>query len=197
MKPRRIKVIHFKRKESIMPTTERKKQIEEKVNGIISEYGLTKPGFNLIGFLTQQQGFKVGIQDLDNDTTGMLLVNEKESITDTGCNRLIVINSSLERDPEYLQKRRFITAHEYGHYVLHKSSNEIYAHRDTASKNALLEKEADYFARCLLMPEKLVQEIYAIWDLDNASDEERIAVIARVFNVSQKKAKLRLSEVSV
>ena len=197
MKAKRIKVIQCKRKESIMPTTERRKQIEETVNGIISEYGLSKPGFNLIGFLSTQQGFKVGIQDLDDDTTGMLLVNEKQSITDTNCNRLIVINSSLEQDPEYLQKRRFITAHEYGHYVLHKKSNEIYAHRDTTSRNAPLEKEADYFARCLLMPEKLVKEIYSIWDLGNASEDERIAIIAQVFKVSQKKAKLRLSEVSV
>ena len=93
-----------------MPSKERKQQIEKVVDGIINTYGLSKPGFNLIRFLTRQQGFKVGTQELDNDTTGLLLVNEQEPITDTGCHRLIVINSSLEQDPEYLQKRRFITA---------------------------------------------------------------------------------------
>lgn len=178
-----------------MPSIERRQYIEKVADGIISEYGLNKPGFNLIGFLTRQQGFKVGMQDLDNDTTGLLLVNEKEPITNTGTNRLIVLNSSLEQDPEYFQKRRFITAHEYGHYILHKETNEIYAHRDTTARNAPQEKEADYFARCLLMPKKLMNDVYNLWDLKNASADEKVTTIADSFNVSRKKAKLRLTEV--
>ena len=180
-----------------MPTTERREQIEKVASEIIAKNGLQKPGFNLIGFLTKQEGFRVGMQELDDDTTGLLLVNEYEPITDTGSHRLIVINSGLESDPEYLQKRRFITAHEYGHYVLHKKSEEIYAHRDTTKRDSPLEKEADYFARCLLMPKELVQEVFNLWDLANASEEEKISTIARSFNVSRKKAKLRLAEVTL
>lgn len=178
-----------------MPSEERRKTIENVVDEIIAKQDLGKPGFNLIGFLTDKEHFRVGIQDLDNDTTGMLLVNEKEPITDTGSHRLIVINSSLEKDPEYLQKRRFITAHEYGHYILHKENNEIYAHRDTTKRDAPYEKEADYFARCLLMPRNLMQHVFDLWDLKNAGEEEKITTIARSFNVSRKKAKLRIAEV--
>jgi len=59
-----------------------------------------------------------------------------------------------------LPERRFTAAHEIGHYLLHE--DEI-MHRDrplggfhSQSKRPQIEREADYFAACFLMPEKLL-----------------------------------------
>lgn len=184
----------FKRKERAMLTSERKKEIEDVADRIISNYGLNKPGFDLTAFLVSKENFMVGMQDLDEDTTGLLLVNEHEFIGDTQTHNLIVINSVIRGCPDFLKRRRYIAAHEYGHYVLHKKSDEIYAHRDYTKKDALLEKEADYFARCLLMPRELIEKTLSLLEMQSADIEEKISLIARTFNVTEKKARIRLTE---
>lgn len=56
--------------------------------------------------------------------------------------------------------KRFTAAHEIGHYLLHE---ELISHRDkplsgSELKKDKIEREADYFASCFLMPRKLVIE---------------------------------------
>lgn len=59
-----------------------------------------------------------------------------------------------------LQERRFTAAHEIGHFLLHEQ--EV-MHRDrplggyhSLSSKPLIEREADYFAACFLMPSRLL-----------------------------------------
>ena len=60
--------------------------------------------------------------------------------------------------------RNFTMAHELGHAIMHRQSG---LHRDqpidggAAIKRDPIEKEADYFAACFLMPEKLVRSVFA------------------------------------
>lgn len=60
--------------------------------------------------------------------------------------------------------RNFTAAHELGHAVMHQQSG---LHRDkpidgsAGGQRDPIEKEADYFAACFLMPEKLVRAIFA------------------------------------
>jgi Zn-dependent peptidase ImmA (M78 family) len=60
--------------------------------------------------------------------------------------------------------RNFTAAHELGHAVMHQQSG---LHRDkpidgsTGGQRDSIEKEADYFAACFLMPEKLVRAVFA------------------------------------
>ncbi len=60
--------------------------------------------------------------------------------------------------------RRFTTAHELGHALLHKQAG---LHRDrpvdgpAAKQRSSTEMEADKFASCFLMPEKLVKKRFA------------------------------------
>lgn len=60
--------------------------------------------------------------------------------------------------------RNFTMAHELGHAIMHHQSG---LHRDqpidggAAIKRDPIEKEADYFAACFLMPEKLVRSVFA------------------------------------
>lgn len=177
-----------------MLTKERKNEIEGLVNDLISQYGLSRPGFDLVAFLIREEHFKVGLQKLDKGTTGLLLVNEQNSISDTDANRLIVINSRLGEEADFNKRRRFIAAHEYAHFKLHNDGHDIFAHRDYSEKEALVEKEADYFARCLLMPKHLVENVINLWGIKDASIEEKVSVISDIFKVTEKKARQRLVE---
>lgn len=70
---------------------------------------------------------------------------------------IITINSDIE----YAGKKRFVTAHELGHYEMHR--NVITVHNDTDAtleffKNGNQETEANEFASELLMPEHLFKK---------------------------------------
>lgn len=60
--------------------------------------------------------------------------------------------------------RNFTAAHELGHAIMHQQSG---LHRDkpidgsTGGIRDAIEKEADYFAACFLIPEKLVRSVFA------------------------------------
>lgn len=177
-----------------MPSPERRREIEGIVDKIIASHDLKRPGFDLVTFLTKSQSFTVGLQDLDSDTTGLLLVNDSEYIEGLQTHRLIVLNNFLKTKPNYLRRRRFITAHEFGHFILHKEGKTIFAHRDYSSRETPEEKEADFFARCLLMPRSLVREVLSVGEVDSIDIEEKVALIARTFNVTEKKARQRLTE---
>lgn len=180
-------------------TEERKRDIEAEADRIIETHNLQTPGFNLAKFLTGFEGFMLGMQDLDDDTTGMLLVNDSEYIKGTETNRLIVVNRRIREDaPDsetFIRKRRFIVAHEYGHFILHKKADEkLFAHRDHSKRNSPQEEEADFFARCLLMPRALVEKFVSIEEVKETNLNEQVDLIARIFKVTPKKAKQRLCE---
>ena len=174
---------------------DRNREIEAIVDEIIKTNSLNRPGFDLTSFLRQKEQFEIGLQNLeDDDTTGLLLVNEQETIANTHTHRLIIINSRLVFQKNYFQRRRFIIAHEYGHFKLHMNGEEIYAHRDYSMRKAPIEKEADFFARCLLMPRELVHNTLSPNVVGSSNLKEKIALIARTFNVTEKKARQRLLE---
>ena len=60
--------------------------------------------------------------------------------------------------------QRFTAAHEIGHYVLHPWIGDKIVHRDRAvdggpaAGRPAFEREADYFAACLLVPLKVLEE---------------------------------------
>jgi Zn-dependent peptidase ImmA (M78 family) len=62
--------------------------------------------------------------------------------------------------------QRFTAAHEIGHYLLHPSIGARIVHRDrqifemNTQRRSQTEKEADYFAACLLVPLKLLIQAF-------------------------------------
>lgn len=181
-------------------TCERKKEINEKVDSLMLEKQMTEPGFDLIAKLTDpktfsdRRPFQIVTQTLDEDTTGILLVDDNNNIPNTNTHKLIAINTLLQSSQDYRKRRRFIIAHEYGHYILHKQNDTQYAHRDTRNKNDIIEQEADYFARCLLMPEKFINQVLKLNFAQNLDLEGKADLISRLFNVTKKKAYQRLDE---
>jgi IrrE N-terminal-like domain len=71
--------------------------------------------------------------------------------------KIIAVSSQFSEE-----ERRFTAAHEIGHAVLHSWIGERVVHRDRpifeigGEGRAQVEREADYFAACLLAPKKLV-----------------------------------------
>ena len=182
-----------------MPNPERKQEIETLVNKFIDENKLNAPGFDLIKFLTQKYDFKIGAQNLDENTTGILLVDDDEFIPNTDTHRLISVNRDLGVDDEYIYnlKKRFIVAHEFAHFMLHKKEHTQFAHRDTDKKNSPEEREADYYARCLLMPCRLVSNILDVDGIREQSLCDKASIISRLFAVTITKAKTRIEELGL
>jgi Zn-dependent peptidase ImmA (M78 family) len=140
--------------------------------------------------LLKKNDFVIQQMDLPSKTTGLIIVNDEEEIGDTHINRLIVV-SKLKN---YLQSR-FIVAHEYAHFVLHKKTDQpLFAHRDLdGHETTILEKEAECLARCLLMPQELV--LSKLYSVNNKYNEnEKISFIANEFRVTDAKAKVRLAD---
>lgn len=178
-----------------MPEERRKAEINAVVEDVLSKNKiLTNPAFDIVKFLKENEGFAIASKPMADDTTGMLFVDDENFVSDTETHKLIVINSMLTEQPDFVQRRRFIIAHEYAHYKLHKNNTSQYAHRDTSKKDTLEEKEADYFARCLLMPKHIIDVILDIDFVKKSSYDSKIALIARIFNVTKKKVKQRLEE---
>lgn len=191
------KIIHG-RKEN-MPSPERRKEIEQNVNNIISSYGLGMPGFDLTKFLIKQYDFRIGVQNFDKNTTGVLLVDDDNLIPGTNTHKFISVNKDLGVDDSYVYnlKKRFIIAHEFAHYELHKENHVQFAHRDTDKKDTPQEREADYFARCLLMPENLVSGVLNVDGIKEQSLCDKANIISRLFAVTTNKAKIRIDELGL
>lgn len=176
-----------------MLTEQKKEEINNVIHALQRQYPeLTVPAFDITSFLITNESFSIATMYIDDDTTGMLIVDDDNHIQNTTTHRLIIINGMLQEKPDYIQRRRFITAHEYGHFSLHKKESKQYAHRDTQSKEKPEEIEAEYFARCLLMPEKTIKELLNLKTIQELGLREKINTVARMFNVTTSKAQQRL-----
>lgn len=173
---------------------EQKAKIESIVDDKIKEFGLDTPRFDLIKFLKEKENFEIVLQRMPDDTTGLIIINDNEIIQGMNTHKLIAVNDNLQKDPNYIQRRRFIVAHEYAHSILHKNQSVLFAHRDTDKKDTYTEQEADFFARCLLMPRSLIESVKKSETYNKLSDSEKIPYICQIFNVTEKKAKQRLKE---
>jgi len=175
-------------------TRDRMLEIEDVTTSLLCDIDFKESPYVDIVSLVNKDGFEVVPQEMDIDTTGYLLVSEEE--------RLITVNTVFKNpDNEFdvnFKKSRFITAHEYGHFVLHKEEGEpIYAHRDTYHRTEQIELEADYFARSILMPLKTFRLYYEV--LKDMSQDENFIVemLSKVFKVTKNKVNKRIGDLLV
>ena len=179
-------------------TKKRKQEIEKTVQKILFKEELLKdgPSLDVVRFV-KKAGFKVLIEDMDIDTTGLLLVNDDDKT------KIIVVNEKFKNPNNesdiVVKKSRFITAHEYGHYILHKKEGEpIYAHRDTYHSTEEKELEADYFARSLLMPIKTFDLFYQTAnEIGNNDENFTVEILSRAFGVTKSKVKKRIGDLAL
>lgn len=182
-------------------TKERMREIEQITTNILSEHNvdLSKSPYIDIVSIVKQDGFKVEPKFMPIDTTGCILIND--SLQDK--ERTIIVNKIFKNpdneDDVIFKKSRFITAHEYGHYILHKDSgNLFYAHRDSDNRNSKEEIEADYFSSALLMPADRFISSYNI--LKHFGDNDNNFVIyslSTLFKVTKNKINKRIDDLNV
>ena len=174
-------------------------QIEEIVSNLLSGISFEKSPYVDIVSLVEKDGFEVEPSEMDIETTGCLLVSDDIK----NRKRLILVNT-IFKNPEnesdvIFKKSRFITAHEYGHFILHKEEGQpIYAHRDTYHRTEPIELEADYFARSILMPLEQFKSYYEIASqLSNNDEKFTINLMSKLFKVTRNKAKKRVEDLLV
>lgn len=177
---------------------EKMQEIETKVSDILNDF----PNFNGaidIVKIVKKAGFNVETQDLDIGTTGCIFCDD----TSPKKTKLILVNTEFsnpdnEKDVVF-KKSRFITAHEFGHFILHKSLDQpLYAHRDTEHRTDPEEIEADYFATAMLMPLQEFKTMYKfISDFSKNDEQFIIETLSRLFRVTRKKVKKRISDISL
>jgi len=135
----------------------------------------------------------------------------------------LLIDPSLNREERELTfKRRFVIAHEIGHWFLHQSLHKPQSslHETISSTEFnLLEWQADYWASCLLMPRTAVRRMFEEWlyrhklshsyllGLQNSQNQNHygsgqilqklIASVADTFQVPVKVAAMRLYQLKL
>lgn len=124
----------------------------------------------------------------ENSVLGIALVRRGEKV--------IFTNSSA-----ILAREIFSTAHEIGHLILHldEKTNPAILDKDFSGEN-LVEKEANYFAACLLMPAEMLKKYIRLTLKKTSGDDLNgldIARIQTVFYVSYDMVLIRLKELSI
>lgn len=146
--------------------------------------------------VAKKLGFVVGIASVSDDMDGFIIVEEgKEEILGVSTDKLIGVNVSKE-----LEWKRFIVAHEIGHYVLHynrDADHGMYAHREHRKGKNERENEADFFAANLLMPRERFLKKYNELNQKELSYNDLVILLANKFVVTQNMTKRRFQELGI
>jgi len=134
-------------------------------------------------------------EDLEDDVSGMMVTSE------AGVASILV--NSRHADA----RKNFSTAHELGHYFLHRALSPVFVDskqvffRDAKASAGThwQEIEANAFAAELLMPEAKIREEFPekISPMELDSFEEQIKVLAKTWNVSQSALTIRLNRLGI
>lgn len=184
-----------KMEQNVMDT----EKIEQSVMDTFKEAGYDvtdERSVDVIG-VAKGLGFVVGNAILDgDDDDGFIIVDERRrEIFGIETDKLIGVNSNRS-----LEWKRFIIAHEIGHYVLdfqEKNLEGLYAHRDHRQGHNKRENEVDFFAANLLMPRNIFTSKYnEIKDMyDN--NKEIVDALSKHFVVHAKMTERRIKELEL
>jgi Zn-dependent peptidase ImmA (M78 family) len=152
------------------------------VDGLLEQHGQSQPPVR-IERIARNLGVEIRSGDL-GDVSGLIVRK--------GDTAIIGVNSQQMR-----QRQRFTIAHELGHFLLHEGLEHHVDHdyrvnfRSDLSSTAtnVDEIEANFFAASILMPKQFLDDL----DADAAvADDEKVAELAKSFDVSRHAMSLRL-----
>jgi Zn-dependent peptidase ImmA (M78 family) len=149
--------------------------VERKALEVLRRFGLGEPPVALDD-ICRAEGLAVCARPFDY-VAGLFLNDDVFPV--------IVVNS---RQPS--ARQRFTVAHELGHYYL-RHKRPSFAEPGGASR---LERDAERFAAHLLMPSAWVRRY---WRAYAANAENRVSILAGLFEVSQTALKVRLKELGL
>ncbi len=174
-----------------------KQRIEAKAQSVLRQFHMNTDGQIDVLLLAQNAGFVVGNANLGDEEDGILLVNTKEEkILGVTTQKLIGVNARLD-----LPAKRFIIAHELGHYFFHlerkPGGDIILARRERSSSRTTEENDMDYFAACLLMPSDSFRAMYGELKDAGVPQSDIPDRLGRLFNVPLISAERRVGEVGL
>lgn len=154
------------------------KKIENRASSILSEFNITKAPVD-IKAIVLKKGITIKPYDLGENVSGMLVIKGDEGI--------ISYNPT-----ESIVRQRFTMAHELGHFILHKKTQDVFVDKqfqvhfrneNSATGQDNQELEANSFAAAILMPKDLLLTEIKKHDFD-LGDEFAMKELAKLFNVS-------------
>lgn len=162
-------------------------QIENKAKELLGEMGYTFGVVDIVG-IAKKLGFVVANAEVPDNLEGFIIIDRNhDKILGIETQMLIGVNSEYN-----LPEKRFIVAHEIGHYLLHYDQTRdtgLFAHRDHKTGKNDKENDVDYFAAVLLMPEGEFRKKY--------KEDNRISVLSNYFNVPHASAERRVKELGL
>lgn len=163
------------------------RQMQSYANNVLENHNIRSLPVDIIS-LVKKDGIKIFKMIFDDDTSGALLVDKFNTIAKTGANKVILVENKADEC-----RGRYITAHEYAHYLLHKKDEQVqFAHRDYSHSNDEAEVEADLFARSILMPYDLI--VSELNKSEKMRELDVVKYISEMCNVTLKKAAVRFKE---
>lgn len=159
------------------------------------QYTMSECSIDVID-VAKRLGFVVGNAVLNEEDDGFIVVEEgSKEIMGIKTDKLIGVNSNRT-----LEWKRFIIAHEIGHYILHfkeRNLKGLYAHRDHKRGHDELENEADFFAANLLMPRESFENKYKELIQVYKNDKEIVDALSKHFIVTIRMTERRIEELGV
>ncbi len=166
------------------------KRAEEFVCGMFTDSGYVD-----VIQIAQAHGFVVGNAQFENGDDGFIAVDEsRESIQDFGTNKLIAVNANRD-----LAAKRFIIAHEIGHYALHYDANvkQLFVARENKKNKVSEEQDVDFFAACLLMPKKEFKEKVKEFKRKGFISSKLIFALSDYFSAPLESVMRRMGEIGI
>lgn len=170
-----------------MITDQRKKELN-KLSGFLTDH-YTSQNVTLLEKIAESEGISIYYDHYEDSFDGMLVCDGSKNFH---------IHINIDRgNSEGTKRGRFTLAHELAHYFIDEhriplsegtvephGSLHDYQHRDEA------ESEADYFAGCLLMPEKSFRQIrtarkFSLDTILTLSDAMNTSVLATIIRFAE------------
>jgi Zn-dependent peptidase ImmA (M78 family) len=177
--------------------------VKNKAEQLIEQYALSSPVrvfelADLIGIgwkLCSSEDLTRMLSDNDKNVSAAEL---KETITDIlGCYDKEKKVLYLHDTNQPITRKRFTMAHEIGHYILHGDAKDTHHFRKTYYRRDILkptdayEKEANYFAGYLLMPDRDILSVLP-YSRMMISGDEIVDKYSKIFAVSPESMRIRL-----
>jgi Zn-dependent peptidase ImmA (M78 family) len=166
----------------------RRKHIRALAEKLLTEHNV-RTGPVDVAKLARAIGVQVQEQPADDDLSGFLYRNRRRKTA------VIGVNST-----QHVNRRRFTTAHELGHYLLHDFDEvhvdrqfKVWLRNEASSQGIdLEEREANLFAAEILMPARFIERDVQKIGMIDLMDEEVIAKLAIKYGVSTQAMMFRL-----
>lgn len=173
----------------------RRKKIRELARKMLINYGINKPQVD-IAHIIDCEGIKISKKDFGQEVSGFIFRQGRGAI--------IGINPGQSEN-----RQRFTLAHELGHYLLHsRVGNDVHVDggktfditfRDDRSSLGVYaeEREANFFAAELLMPEHFIKESVKQFPEISITEDLAIVELAKIYGVSTLAMTYRLNYLGI